>query len=335
MEIETDFAEIYGGIRHGRTLGGPVGLLLKNKDWENWKEKMGTEPSNKEIFPITLPRPGHADLAGVQKFGTKDIRNILERASARETAMRVALGSFCRKLLESVGIQVGSSIKRIYNVEDNTPLTQEQLQSASLINQQADSSSVRCLSKEIEPLMTEAIDKAKAEGDSVGGSFQIVATGVPYGLGSHTQWYRKLHANIAKLILSINAFKQISIGDEASGETLGSQTHDEIVFQNGNYQRPTNHAGGIEGGMSNATPIIIHARMKPIPTLVKRLRSVDIHTHEAKDAHFERTDACAVPAAAVVAESMLCFALADSLLDKFGGDSIEQLKSHMKASAQY
>ena len=334
MKIETDFAELYTGVRHGKSLGSPIGLILQNKDWENWIQKMSADPVEEKIRKVTLPRPGHADLTGVQKFDFDDIRNVLERSSARETAIRVALASVCRKLLKEVGIEVGSRVVQIHSLKDTSPIPEGV--SPEGLNEMADSSPVRCLDKSTEKEMMDVIDKAKADGDSVGGVFEIIATGLPYGLGSHTQWDRKLQARIAESILSINAFKGIEIGmgfDQAG--KFGSNVHDEIGHDGEKYIRHSNNAGGIEGGMSNAQPIVIRAVMKPIPTLIKPLRSVDIETKEEKLAHKERTDSCAVPAASIVAESMLCFVLADALLEKFGGDSMNQLKAHMKATSKY
>ncbi len=334
MKIETDFAELYTGVRHGYSLGAPIGLILKNKDWENWTEKMSADPVEGDIRKVTLPRPGHADLTGVQKFDFDDIRNVLERSSARETAMRVALASVCRKLLKDVGIEIGSRVTQIHSIKDSTPIPEGI--SPEVLSEMADQSSVRCLDKTAEKEMMDIIDHAIADGDSVGGVFEIIATGLPYGLGSHTQWDRKLQARIAESILSVNAFKgiEIGMGFDQAGE-FGSNVHDEIGYDGEKYIRHSNNAGGIEGGMSNAQPIVIRAVMKPIPTLIKPLRSVDIETKEEKLAHKERTDSCAVPAASIVAESMLCFVLADALLEKFGGDSMDQLKSHMKATAKY
>jgi chorismate synthase len=334
MKIETDFAELYTGVRHGSSLGSPIGLILKNKDWKNWTKKMSADPVEEEIRKVTLPRPGHADLTGVQKFDFDDIRNVLERSSARETAMRVALASVCRKLLKDVGIEIGSRVTQIHSIKDSTPIPEGI--SPEVLSEMADQSSVRCLEKKAEQKMIDVIDKAKSDGDSVGGVFEIIATGLPYGLGSHTQWNRKLQARIAESILSVNAFKgiEIGMGFDQAGE-FGSNVHDEIGYDGEKYIRHSNNAGGIEGGMSNAQPIVIRAVMKPLPTLIKPLRSVDIQTKEKKLAHKERTDSCAVPAASIVAESMLCFVLADALLEKFGGDSMGQLKAHMKVSAKY
>ncbi|MDP6570475.1 MAG: chorismate synthase [Candidatus Marinimicrobia bacterium] len=334
MKIESDRAEIYTGVRHGCTLGSPVGLVLPNKDWENWTQKMASAPIEEDIKKVTLPRPGHADLAGVQKFDFDDIRNVLERSSARETAMRVALATLCRKLLLEVGIEVGSRVTRIASAKDDSTLP-ETLTPTKLI-ELADASPVRCLDKKAEKEMMAAIDKAKADGDSVGGIFEIIATGLPYGLGSYTQWDRKLQARIAESIMSVNAFKGIEIGmGFAQAEKPGSVVHDEIGWNGEKYTRFSNNAGGIEGGMSNAQPLVVRAVMKPIPTLIKPLRSVDIESKQDKPAHKERTDSCAVPAASIVAESMLCFVLADAILEKFGGDTMEHLKEHIKLSGKY
>jgi len=334
MKIEVDRAEIWCGVRHGKTLGSPVGLLIHNKDWENWTQKMSVAPMEEKVKKVTLPRPGHADLAGIQKYGFNDIRNVLERSSARETTMRVALGSVCRKLLEEVGITVGSRVIQIHQVKDASSIHEQM--SPTKLNLTADASPVRCLDKTAETAMMKAIDEAKTNGDSVGGIFEVIATGLPYGLGSHTQWDRKLQARISGLMMSVNAFKGIEIGSGfSSGEEFGSNVHDEIGWDGDKYIRYSNNAGGIEGGMSNGQPIYLRMVMKPIPTLIKPLRSVDIETKENKDAHKERTDACAVPAASIIAESMLCFVLADSLLEKFGGDSMDQLKAHLNATAKY
>jgi len=334
MKIEKDHAEIWCGVRHGISLGAPVGLIVRNKDWENWTKKMSISPVEDDIRIVTLPRPGHADLAGVQKYGFDDIRNVLERSSARETTMRVALGSVCRKLLEEVGIEVGSRVVEIHEIKDESQIPDGI--SPNQLSKTADASPVRCLNKDTELAMMKTIDDAKKTGDSVGGVFEVIATGLPYGLGAYTQWDRKLQTRISALMMSVNAFKGIEIGGGfRDSEKLGSEVHDEIGHDGKNFTRYSNNAGGIEGGMSNAQPIILRMAMKPIPTLIKPLRSVDIHSKLEKDAHKERTDSCAVPAASIIAESMLCFVLADALLEKFGGDSMDQLKAHMDASAKY
>ena len=332
MKIEKDHAEIWCGVRHGKTLGAPVGLIIRNKDWDNWTRKMSVDPVDGQIRKVTLPRPGHADLAGVQKYEFDDIRNVLERSSARETTMRVGLGSVCRKLLEEVGIEVGSRVVQIHDIKDESVSKF----SPNQLSKMADASPVRCLDKEVESAMVKTIDNAKASGDSVGGIFEVIANGLPYGLGAHTQWDRKLHTRISAMLMSVNAFKGIEIGEGFGGaEKFGSEVHDEIGHDGEKFIRYSNNAGGIEGGMSNAQPIVIRMAMKPIPTLIKPLHSVDIHSKEKKDAHKERTDSCAVPAASIIAESMLCFVLADALLEKFGGDAVDQLKAHMDASAKY
>tara|TARA_B000000565_G_scaffold220791_1_gene175372 strand:+ start:1493 stop:2647 length:1155 start_codon:yes stop_codon:yes gene_type:complete len=332
MKIEKDHGEIWSGVRHGKTLASPIGILVQNLDWKNWTDKMSVDPIDKEIKEVTLPRPGHADLAGIHKYGFTDIRNVLERSSARETTMRVALGSVCRKLLEEVGIHVASRVVQIHDVIDNSKIEYK----TSKLNSFVDKSPVRCIDKNIENQMIEVIDKAKKSGDSVGGIFEVVASGIPYGLGSYTQWTEKLQSRISAMMMSINAFKGIEIGNGfRSASKFGSEVHDEIGHDGKKFTRFTNNAGGIEGGMSNAQPIVLWMSMKPISTLIKPLRSVDILTHEKKKAHKERTDACAVPAASIIAESMLCITLADALLEKFGGDNVDQLKAHMKATAKY
>ena len=339
MKIEKDFAEIWSGVRFGKTLGSPISLLIQNIDWENWIKQMSVKPQIESPKKVTLPRPGHADLAGIQKFGFDDILNDLERASARETAMRVGLASICRKLLKETGVEVGSRVIQIHSVKDNS---NSQNISMSELNDLADKSPVRCLDKSIENKMMKAIDDAKENGDSVGGVFEVVATGLPYGLGSYSQWNSRLNAKITEAIKSIPAIKGVEIGlGFESAEKFGSEVHDEVYLAKSQnlkettYDRLSNNAGGIEGGMSNTEPISVRAVMKPIPTLIRPLQSVDIESKEPKSAYKERADTCAVPAASIVAESMLCFVLADSLLDKFGGDSMDQIKAHIKTSAKY
>tara|TARA_X000001036_G_scaffold437730_1_gene483775 strand:- start:4118 stop:5278 length:1161 start_codon:yes stop_codon:yes gene_type:complete len=334
MKIEKDKGELWCGVRHGKTLGAPIGILVKNNDWINWTKRMSISPIEKEIRKVTLPRPGHADLAGVQKYGFDDIRNVLERSSARETTMRVALGTICRKLLEDIGIYVGSHVTQIHHAKNT--ISNDPSISPVELNKKADASPVRCLDKKAEKEMIKIIDDAKSAGDSVGGIFEVIATGLPYGLGSPMQWDRKLQAKITSMMMSVNAFKGIDIGGGMNeSEKWGSEVHDEIGWKNNKYIRYSNNAGGLEGGMTNAQPIVLKMAMKPIATLIKPLRSVDMNTKESKDAHKERTDSCAVPAASVIAESMLCFVLVDALLEKFGGDSMEQLKAHIKATSKY
>ncbi|MCF7823313.1 MAG: chorismate synthase [Candidatus Marinimicrobia bacterium] len=330
MKIETDHAEILSGLRHGQTLGSPIALWIENRDWENWKiDKMSHELPKGPVPEVTLPRPGHADLAGVLKYGFSDIRNVLERSSARETAMRVALGAICRKFLRELGVEIASHVTQIGPEKTQATIGSNLTE----INQLADDSPVRCLDKVCESRMIDHIDVYRKAGDSIGGSFEVLASGVPVGLGSYTHWDRKLSTRIAAAMMSINAMKSVGIGDGADvAEASGSQVHDEIIKEAGKIRRATNHAGGIEGGMSNGEVIRVQVGMKPIPTLARPLRSVDIKTEEPGSAHKERTDACAVPAASVIGEAMLALVLADAMLEKFGGDSLEQIKAHLAAS---
>ena len=331
MKIESDKAEIYSGVRLGKTIGAPIGLIIENLDYKNWASKMPIDKSNKKIKEITLPRPGHADLAGVEKFGFSDIRNVIERSSARETAMRVAIGSICRKLLKELGVEVGSRVIQIHDVYDDSNINFDK--GAEFIASKADSSEVRCLSKDKTKNMMDRIDNAKKTGDSVGGVFEVFATGIPNGLGSYSQWFDRLQSKVSESIMSINAIKGIEFGNGFKNSTKkGSQVHDEIGWDGERYIRYSNNAGGIEGGISNGEPIVFQAAMKPTPTLITPLKSIDIITKEEKLAHKERTDSCAVPAASIIAESMFCIVIADSILEKFGGDSMIELKKHMNSS---
>ena len=333
MKIEDDFPKICSGIRLGKTLGSPIGMIIKNNDWKNWKKKMSVEKIEEKIKKITLPRPGHADLAGIQKYDFNDIRNVIERSSARETAMRVALGSVCRKLLENFNIFIGSHITSIYNIRDEDDYSQI---SPNEINKKADLSLVRCLNHNKETEMINAISIAQDNGDSVGGSFRVYISGVPFGLGGYSTWAEKLNARLGQALLSINGIKSFDVGLGSQSENkLGSQLHDQIGYKNNKFVRLSNNCGGIEGGMSNSETIIVSATMKPIPTLIKPLKSVDILSKENLLAHKERTDSCSVPAASIIAESMACFVICDALLEKFGGDSMEQLAAHIKSSAKY
>ena len=334
MKIEKDHAEIFSGVRHAITLGSPISLLIKNFDWVNWEDRMATGKPKKEHRKVTMPRPGHADLAGVMKYGLDDIRNVLERSSARETAMRVAIGAVCRKLLEEVGITVGSRVYQIHNILDETPVSNNM--SLKELNDTVDASPVRCFDKAAEKKMMDVIDKARNNGDSVGGSFEVIAKGLPYGLGTYINADGKLQARISQAMMSVNAFKGVELGAGfASSAVFGSELHDEILYEDNKITRASNNAGGIEGGMSNAQPIHVKVSMKPISTLIKPLRSIDLNTMEPKLAHKERTDSCAVPAASIIGESMLAIVLADALLEKFGGDNLDQLKKHIKASGKY
>jgi chorismate synthase len=275
---------------------------------------------------VWSPRPGHADLAGSIKYGHADMRNVLERASARETAARVAVGAVAKRILEEIGVKIASHVIVIGNIRSLVSSID-----ADIICQRTEESPVRCLDPKAEVEMLAAIDQAKIEGDTLGGVFEIIATGVPVGLGSYTQWDQRLDGELAKALMSIPAVKgvEIGLGFEAA-ERLGSKVHDEIGYDN-EYTRSSNNAGGIEGGISNGMPVIVRAAMKPIPTLVKPLQSVDLRTKEAAPAHSERSDVCAVPAAAVVGEAMVAISLTTALLDKFGSDSLDELKNNIRA----
>jgi len=328
MRIETDKAIILSGVRHGKTLGSPIAIMINNNDNKNWLDDMSVDPIEKTIKKITLPRPGHADLAGIKKYDFDDIRNVIERSSARETAMRVALGAICKKFLEDANINISSRVLSIGSVSDNSII-----KNYNNLNDRIDSSPLRCYSKNIEKKMINEIDKCNKKGDTIGGKIELIATGLPYGLGSYIQWDKKISTIISSLLLSINAFKSLTIGSELG--VLGSDYHDEISWSEDKFKRDSNSAGGIEGGMSNTNPIIITMEMKPLSTLRKSLKSTDIKTKQSKSAHKERSDVCAVPAASIVAEGMLSFALVETLLDKFGGDSMKQFKAHLDLSAKY
>ena len=328
MKIENDRAEIFSGIRYNLTLGSPIGLIIKNIDYKNWTDIMSIEKPSIKIDKITLPRPGHADLAGIMKYQFNDIRNVIERSSARETTMRVALGSICRKLLEELNIHVASYVTGIHNIHDHEYYNIE----VKSLNQKVDVSPLRVLNPDIESKMINIIKNAQKNGDTVGGKFQVIISGAPYGLGSYTSWNRKINAKLAESISSINAIKSVSFGKDSSSSSFGSELHDEIEYSNNQYKRTNNNSGGIEGGMSNGQNILINAEMKPLSTLTRPLKSIDIKTKKTKLAHKERTDSCAVPAASIIAESMVCITILDSILDKFGGDSMKDLKKHFKSA---
>lgn len=332
MQIETDTAEILSGVRFQKTLGSPISLLIKNKDWENWIEKMSPEKKNNKVEKITIPRPGHADLVGILKYNFDDIRNSIERSSARETAARVAAGTIARRLLEEFGISIGSFVESIGGVYPKENF-RENLFGNSLpknfkgwdLSEKSDKSEVRILDKDHEEKIINKIKQAKKKGDTLGGTFYAVATGVPVGLGSFVHYDTKLDAEIAQSIMSINAVKAVSIGTGfEAAEKFGSESHDEIIMDKELLIRRTNRAGGIEGGISTGMPIIVRGAMKPIATLMSPIESVDLKTMKAVDARRERSDFVAVPACAVIAESMLAWSIAKYLLLKFGGDSIEE-----------
>jgi chorismate synthase len=336
MKIESDKAEILSGVRFGKTLGSPISMLIKNSDWENWQTLMSVYPINKKVEKISIPRPGHADLVGISKYNYDDIRNSIERSSARETAARVTAGSIARKLLEEFGITIGSYVESIGGVYPENNFTDKLFSnslptdySAETISIKADKSSVRVLESQQEEKIIRKIKAAKKKGDTLGGTFLTFATGVPVGLGSFINYDTKLDAEIAHSIMSINAVKAVEVGEGfLLAEKFGSKSHDEIVLNKNIIGRKTNRAGGIEGGVSTGLPIIVRAAMKPIATLMSPIESVNLATLKKVDARRERSDFVAVPACAVIAESMLAWSLAKYFLHKFGSDSFEELKDN-------
>ncbi|MFT9847568.1 chorismate synthase [Aneurinibacillus sp. REN35] len=334
MQIEKDQVKIVAGVRHGKTTGAPICLVVENKDWTHWQNIMSPEPveEGEDKRRVSRPRPGHADLNGALKYNQRDMRNILERSSARETAVRVAVGAVARQLLEQFDIIVGGHVLRIGEVEAKQ--MDVSLEDMMRITEE---SPVRCLDSEAAQKMMDLIDQAKADGDSLGGIVEVIAQGLPVGLGSHVQWDRKLDGRLAQAIVSIQAFKgvEVGIGFEAAARP-GSQVHDEIVLdEQGRYTRSTNRAGGLEGGMTTGMPVVVRGVMKPIPTLYKPLGSIDIDTKESFAASIERSDSCAVPAASVVAEAVVCWTLADALCEKFAGDSLEEMKANYESYNQH
>jgi chorismate synthase len=334
MKIETDQVEILSGVRFERTLGSPVALWVKNRDWENWVEKMSPEGERTTDEVITIPRPGHADLVGATKFQFDDIRNSIERSSARETAARVAACTTARKLLSELGVKVGSFVESVGGVFPENSFGRKLLMNevsadfdAETIAEEADASEVRALEKPQEEKIIEKITDAMKRGDTLGGTFYVVATGLPVGLGSYMHFDRKLDMAIARDIQSINAVKGSEIGAGfRAADWFGSETHDEIVLRDGRLRRRTNRAGGLEGGITTGEPIIVRAAMKPISTLMSPIGTVDLDGMKPIQARRERSDFTAVPACAVVAEAVLSMTLANFVLEKFGGDSIEELK---------
>jgi chorismate synthase len=336
MKIESDAVEILSGVRFGKTLGSPLSFLIRNSDWANWTERMDHEVKSKNVDKISIPRPGHADLTGISKFNLDDIRNSIERSSARETAARVAAGSVARRFLEEFGISIGSYVESLGSIYPDNDFFVDLLNNnlakkfnAWSLSLQADKSDVRVLEKPQEAKIINKIKKAKKQGDTLGGTFITVATGVPVGLGSFTQYDLKLNAEIAHSIMSINAVKGVEIGGGfISSDLFGSENHDEIIMKDNVLSRKTNMAGGIEGGISTGLPIIVRSSMKPIATLMNPLISVDLHTMRHVESRRERSDFTAVPACAVIAESMLAWSLAKYFLIKFGGDSLEETKDN-------
>ena len=324
MQIETDTIEITGGVRHGKTMGGPLSLRVENQDWKNWNDVMAVEPVDHPITRrrVTKPRPGHADLAGGLKYGHRDLRNVLERASARETTMRVAVGAVAKQFIEAFGVRVISHVVRIGQADaDVSGLSNE------AIWDRAEESPVRCADEKATEGMIAEIDRAKSLKDTIGGIFEIKVLNVPPGLGSHVQWDRKLDGRLAQAILSIQAVKGVEIGmGFGVTQVLGSEVHDEIFYNENGFYRKTNRAGGIEGGMTEGEEIVVRGALKPIATLMRTIMSVDIDTKEPFDSAKERSDVCTVPAAGVIGEAVVAFMVADAMQEKFGGDSLEEMK---------
>lgn len=337
MKIESDHAVILSGVRWGKTIGSSITLLIENRDFNNWAEGMSVDASHAgSIPPVTRPRPGHADLAGAIKYNQRDIRNILERSSARETAMRVALGAVAKRFLSEFNIRIGSFVIQIG--KEKVDIRTHDLSGDELLDifNKAEASQVRCPDKDATFKMVNIIDETVKRGDSLGGVFVVFAVGLPVGLGSHIQWSRRLDGRLAQAIMSIQAIKGVEVGSFEMSGSFGSEVMDEIFYRSGSsFYRKTNYAGGIEGGMTNGMPLIIKAAMKPIPTLRRPLRSVDIITKEQIEAAYERSDVCAVPAASVIGEAMVALIIADAFLEKFGGDSLEEVKSNHKAYIEY
>ena len=337
MQIEKDEVKILSGVRHGKTLGSPITLVVENRDWKHWTNIMGIEPLIDETEDVkrkvTRPRPGHADLNGAIKYGHRDMRNVLERSSARETTVRVAAGAVAKRILAELGIRIASHVVEIGGVKaENTAYTSlEELQRVT------EQSPVRCFDAEAEKKMMAAIDEAKQKGDSIGGIVEVIVEGVPVGVGSYVHYDRKLDAKIAAAMVSINAFKgvEFGIGFEAA-RRFGSEVHDEIVWNpETGYTRKTNRLGGFEGGMTTGMPIVVRGVMKPIPTLYKPLMSVDIETKEPFAASIERSDSCAVPAASVVAEAVVAWEIANAIVEQFGQDRMDLIIENVENMRRY
>ena len=331
MKIERDKAEVLGGVRHGRTLGGPIALQVINRDYSNWVARMNPWPVDDEVAEVHLPRPGHADLVGVQKYGLTDVRDILERASARETAARVAGGAVAKAFLRALGVEIRSHVTQMTGVSapGRADLSLEDFTDV-------DESPVRCLDADASRAMVAEIDRLRKANESLGGVFEVIAFGLLPGLGSHVSWEERLDGRLGQAILSIQAIKGVSIGAgfEVAG-VPGSEAHDEIFYdEQRGYFRATNRAGGLEGGMTTGAPLVVRAAMKPLPTLTKPLRSVDISTGAPAEALRERTDSCTVPAAGVVGEAMVAFVLAEAYRRKFGGDHLDDARAAVDAYSE-
>lgn len=330
MQIEKDTVEIVSGVRHGYTLGSPVTVIVKNDDFKHWQKIMGAEPITEEEQEnmkrvITKPRPGHADLVGGMKYNHQDLRNVLERSSARETAARVAVGAICKSLLAQLGIELFSRVVEIGGIKD------EGEYDIDTIKKSEDANDVRVVDESIAQAIRDKIDQAKKDGDSIGGVVQVIVNHMPVGVGSYVHYDRKLDGRIAQSVVGINAFKGVSFGvGFQAGALLGSQVQDPIMYdETRGYYRASNHLGGLEGGMSNGMPIVVNGVMKPIPTLYKPLASVDIKTKEPFKATIERSDSCAVPAASIVCEHAVAFEIARALLEEFESNDIETLKNQV------
>ena len=328
QKIERDEVEFLGGVRHGYTLGSPVAMLVRNRDYANWEHRMSPAPVEYPPDPITLPRPGHADLAGMQKYAFDDLRNVLERSSARETAARVAAGGVARKLLAEFGVEIHSAVYRIGAVAYSKEMAAEDAH-------RADESDVRCPGLEVTEAMKAEIDAARYARDALGGEFVVVARGCPPGLGSYVDWRDKIDARLAAAVMSINAIKGVEVGmGFGVAAHRSSEVQDEILSGNGHLERASNRLGGVEGGMTNGEPVVVSAAMKPISTISKQLRTVDISTGEETKAFKERADSCAVPAAAVIGESMVAVVLAEAFLEKFGADNMADIRAAHDAYAR-
>lgn len=323
MQIESDSIEVLGGIRFNKTLGSPVSFLLRNKDWKNWTDIMAIgKGASKKV--VSKPRPGHADLSGAMKYDFRDMRNVLERSSARETAMRVAAGAVVKELLYAFNIKISSHVIELGPIKVNNTEKARKLKDLNMV---ADASPVRCINKDSEKEIITYIDKMKKEGDTAGGVIEVIIKNVPPGLGSYVHWDRKLDAQLAFALMSIQAIKGVEVGlGFDTARTPGSGVHDEIFYEKDHFYRKTNNSGGIEGGMSTGEDIILKLAMKPIPTLMKPLYSVDINTKEAYTAHVERSDVTAVPAASVIAEAVVAPVIANVFLEKFGRDTYKDIK---------
>lgn len=336
MRIESDTVEILSGVRFGRTLGSPIALMVRNKDWQNWTEKMSVEGNGRGVEKITLPRPGHADYVGALKYGFDDIRNVIDRASARETAMRVACSSVVRRLLEELGITIGSHVTSIGKVTlANRSAIDELIRKCAPdmtdLADAADASEVRMLERASEAKAINAIKSCKKKGDTLGGTFEVLVGGVPAGLGSYVHHDRKLDGQLAAAVMSIHAVKGVEIGDGfANAGRYGSEVHDEMLSKRGEVMRPTNRAGGLEGGVTNGELLVIRGAMKPIATLAHPLRTVDIRSKKTARSRYERSDVCAVPACSVIAEAAVAPVVANAFLEKYGGDSLRELSGRFK-----